>query len=422
MLASYAFAQSGDRTETKLKLEKTKQDFQRTQDRIRAITTDVDALTAERARLNRQLLDAGREAQSIETRMTAIEGRIADLGKQRDKLRLDLASQHRSIIKLLAAMQRMGRDPPPVIVTQRTDALRMVRSAMLLAKAFPELKDKAEALNSQLKALAQVLAKHKTESDRLRSEASRLAGVRTQLAGLLETKRQTLVDRRRELEELQKTAKLLSRNAANLGELIARLDKAVERQTKLGKYNATVPREPVGGVVAAPPAAQPPNAVEIAPGAGTQTASLGRLEPPKPFYQMKGSLPLPASGQTIVGFGERTQYGARSKGMVIKTRQQARITSPCDGWVVYAGDFRSYGQLLIINAGAGYHVLLAGLSRIDVQLGQFVLASEPVGSMPGALRGRSGDTAPALYVEFRKDGQPIDPGPWWAKGQQRVQG
>lgn len=417
-----AAAQTGDRGETQRQLDKTQQDFRKTQERIRAITSDVDTLAAERARINKQLLDAGREAQDAETRMTALEGRIAALGKERDGLRLKLATQHRSILKLLAAMQRMGRNPPPVIVTQRSDALQMVRSAMLLAKAFPELKDKADILSTQLKSLAQVMAQHKTESDRLRTETTRLNDLRTQLAGLLETKRQTLVERRKELEELQKTAKLLSRNAANLGDLIAKLDKAVSERSALGKYNETVPREPVGGVVAAPPPAQPPSAVEIAPGAGTQTASLGRLEPPKPFYQMKASLPLPASGETIINFGDRTQYGARSKGMVIRTRHQARITSPCDGWVVYAGEFRSYGQLLIINAGAGYHVLLAGLSRIDVQLGQFVLAAEPVGSMAAATRGSTGETAPVLYVEFRKDGQPIDPGPWWAKGQQRVQG
>ena len=61
------------------------------------------------------------------------------------------------------------------------------------------------------------------------------------------------------------------------------------------------------------------------------------------------------------------------KGISLQTRGEARITAPADGWVVYAGEFRSYGKLLIINAGGGYHVLLAGMSRIDVSLGQFVL-------------------------------------------------
>jgi septal ring factor EnvC (AmiA/AmiB activator) len=103
------------------------------------------------------------------------------------------------------------------------------------------------------------------------------------------------------------------------------------------------------------------------------------------------------------------------------------VTSPCDGWIVYAGEFRSYGQLLIINAGGGYHVLLAGLSQIDVQPGQFVLAAEPVGTMNGWSTSTQAQpaavtNAPVLYVEFRKDGSPIDPDPWWVAGHQKVQG
>ena len=132
---------------------------------------------------------------------------------------------------------------------------------------------------------------------------------------------------------------------------------------------------------------------------------------------------MPAQGAQVLGFGEKTQFGGQSKGIVIETRQGAQVTSPCDGWIVYAGEFRSYGQLLIINAGGGYHVLLAGLSQIDVQPGQFVLAAEPVGTMSGCSaqaappsHGRQRQSPPVLYVEFRKDGQPIDPDPWWVGG------
>jgi septal ring factor EnvC (AmiA/AmiB activator) len=167
-----------------------------------------------------------------------------------------------------------------------------------------------------------------------------------------------------------------------------------------------------------------PQIIEIAPSdAGLAGARPGRIKPEQPFEAMRARLPLPAQGRRVIAFGERTQYGAASKGTVIETRQAAQITSPCDGWVVYAGEFRSYGQLLIINAGDGYHVLLAGMSQIDVAPGQFVLASEPVGTMSSAARGQGASIgSPVLYVEFRKDGRPIDPDPWWVAGQQKVQG
>ena len=132
---------------------------------------------------------------------------------------------------------------------------------------------------------------------------------------------------------------------------------------------------------------------------------------------------MPAAGAMETEFGDSTSFGGRSKGIVIKTRHGAQITSPTDGWVVYAGKFRTYGQLLIIKAGDGYHVLLAGLSNIDVQSGQFVLAAEPVGTMKSAPGRRADQNSPRLYVEFRKDGRPINPRPWWsARSKQKVEG
>jgi septal ring factor EnvC (AmiA/AmiB activator) len=120
-----------------------------------------------------------------------------------------------------------------------------------------------------------------------------------------------------------------------------------------------------------------------------------------------------------VNFGEINDLGTRSEGISIAARPGAQVNAPADGWIVYAGPFRSYGQLLIINAGDGYHMLLAGMDRVDVQLGQFVLAGEPVATMASPKIASAGpldmvSAQPVLYIEFRKDGTPIDPTPWWA--------
>ena len=151
----------------------------------------------------------------------------------------------------------------------------------------------------------------------------------------------------------------------------------------------------------------------------------GRIKPAMPFPDAKGLLPLPVQGKRVLTFGEKTQNGGQSKGVILETRHGAQVVSPSDGWIVYAGEFRSYGQLLIINAGGGYHILLAGLSQIDVQLGQFVLAGEPVGVMSTAAKGpqaKTQENAPILYIEFRKDQRPIDPDPWWSDASRKVQG
>jgi len=152
----------------------------------------------------------------------------------------------------------------------------------------------------------------------------------------------------------------------------------------------------------------------------------GRLTPAVAFAATRGRLRWPVNGVKVSDFGTSDGLGGTQKGLSIGSRANAQITSPCDGWVVYAGTFRSYGQLLILNAGGGYHVLLAGMERISVDLGQFVLTGEPVAVMGGGAQVSAAATKskqPVLYVEFRKDGTPIDPSPWWATNEgEKVRG
>ena len=114
---------------------------------------------------------------------------------------------------------------------------------------------------------------------------------------------------------------------------------------------------------------QPPR-VALEP-QGAMATNPGRMKPAIPFHLAKGQLPLPAHGRAILAFGEKNQFGRMSRGIVIETRHGATVIAPSDGWVVYAGEFRSYGQVLIINAGGGYHILLANLARTDVEVGRF---------------------------------------------------
>ena len=143
-----------------------------------------------------------------------------------------------------------------------------------------------------------------------------------------------------------------------------------------------------------------------------------RLEPAAPFSTMKARLSKPVAGRLLGPFGAKDDIGRETTGETFSARAGDVVTSPADATVLYAGPFRSYGELLILDAGGDYHVVLAGMERIDVVTGQFVSAGEPVASM-GAKRVASvavaefGALEPSLYVEFRKDGKPVDPSPWW---------
>jgi len=212
-----------------------------------------------------------------------------------------------------------------------------------------------------------------------------------------------------------------------LNELIERLDDQIAK-VEIAQYDAEIAAERAlrareQSQALATPANE--SVVEIKPqSTRVAFASPDRLKPALPFEAAKGMLRLPAQGRRVKRFGDADTGGSTLKGISLQTRGEARITAPADGWVVYAGEFRSYGQLLIINAGGGYHVLLAGMSRIDVSLGQFVLAGEPIAVMGNSATPSQGDDSsrPVLYVEFRKDGRPIDPDPWWAEASEKVQG
>lgn len=403
-----------------------------TQRRSKELQSDLETIAAERERINAQLIETGRGMQQSEAQLTLIESRLGELDRQKKQVRETLEARHGTISALLAAMQRMGRNPPPVLVTRREDALSMVRSAMLLAAAFPELRGQATTLSEQLADVQRVEDSIHLEGQRLRAETARLEDARTRLAGLQESKRQTLAERQAELAQVRQTAADLTKSVADLGDLIGKLDKAVAQHTGLASYEQEVASEQRTAPKSAPPpsSAEAPategddhRSVVLAPSERMAMLTPGRIKPAMPFADARGLLPMPVQGRRILTFGEKTQYGSQSKGIVIETRHAAQVVSPCDGWIVYAGEFRSYGQLLIINAGGGYHILLAGLSQIDAQLGQFVLAGEPVGVMSAAAKSAThAQDNPVLYIEFRKDQRPVDPDPWWSDGSRKVQG
>ena len=450
-------------------LELRRIELEAAQSKAKAIKSDVAGLDAEREGLNARLMETAALIQKSEGQLTAIEGRLSELEAQEKLVRGSLGQRHDQIAKLLGALQRMGRNPPPVLITRREDALKMVRSAMLLSSAFPELRGQALTLAERLEDLVRVMGDIRSEGDRLKSETQRLNEARIRLAGLMEAKKFTLAEREAELASVRTATAEITKSVGDLSDLIGKLDKAVTEKTGLGAYQQELKADAGPQVAAAPEAAPPatppaaskgpvqvaappvtdvpappqpenetqvvamtppprlkPQIVELAPsGAGLLPGNPGRIKPAIPFSAARAKLPLPAQGRRVLAFGEKTQFGGQSKGVVIETRTSAQVTAPCDGWVVYAGEFRSYGQLLIINAGDGYHILLAGMSQIDVQPGQFVLAAEPVGTMSGGPKAQTSSApinAPVLYVEFRKDGRPIDPDPWWVAGQQKVQG
>ena len=416
------------REEAQKKLDETSQKLQSSRAQEEGLTQDVAALAEARAKLNSDLIEAGKQVQASEAKLSGTEAKLAELTDQVTVIRNSITDRKETIVKMLSAMQRIGRTPPPALVTRRDDALAVVRSAMLLAQVFPELKYQADNLSQELDGLVKLETGIREQRDAEKSEADRLAAERGRIDKLLEEKKTKLAQSEAELSATRQAAEQQAAEETELNALIARLDERIAK-AEVAQYDAEVATEKALRAREQQQALATPGnekVIEIKPeSTKIAFASPARLKPAMPFELTKGTLPLPAQGKRLKRFGEADGVGGTLRGISLQTRGEARIIAPTDGWVVYAGPFRSYGNLLIINAGGGYHVLLAGMGRIDVSLGQFVLAGEPVAVMGAALQagqGNNDSSRPVLYVEFRKDGRPIDPGPWWAEASEKVQG
>lgn len=357
---------------------------------------EIENIGTDRRKLNQQLIATAARVRAAEAGIADTEERLKPLSEHEQSIRKSLDSRRAVIAEVLAALQRIGRRPPPALLVRPDDALEALRSAMLLGAVLPGMRNEVVTLAGDLADLVRVRKDIAEQRDRQQRELSALADERQRLTLLTEQRQKQLTETEAAFSEARKRAAALASNAENLKDLIAKLEQGLDSATRNARMAARTKDES---------------------GAGG-SADTARLQPAVAFASARGILPLPVNGVRIREYGATDGVGGVEKGLSIATRSRAQVTSPCDGWVVYAGPFRSYGQLLILNAGGGYHVLLAGMERVSVDIGQFVLTGEPVAMMGSGSKVAAiltvGSSQPILYVEFRKDGTPIDPSPWWA--------
>lgn len=412
VVASGALAQTqstptGDRLD---KLEQRDQELKaireqqkKAADAEAALKREIETIGADRRKLNQDLVDTATRVRDLERKITAIETRLKPLDADEARVRQSLDARRATIAEVLAIMQRMGLHPPPALMVSPEDALQSVRSAMLLGSVLPQMRERMAALARDLGELVRLRKEIAAERDNLKTEVASIDTDRTRMAALVGERQKQLAEREASLAAERSRAVDLVKQASSLQDLIAKLEAGLDKETRAARLAA----RPDAG-------SSPPR-------------DPGRLAPAVNFASLKKRVQLPVNGVKIRDFGAPDSGGSAERGLSIATRAGAQVTAPADAWVVYAGPFRSYGQLLILNAGGGYHLLLAGMERISVDLGQFVLAGEPVavmgtGSHIAAILA-TGSSQPVLYIEFRKDGAPIDPGPWWATGEvEKVRG
>ena len=375
------------------------------------LATENNAIADERRKLNQSLIAAASRIRAAEERVAATEIHLRQLESSEAEIRKSLDGRRVLIAEILAALQRIGHRPPPAVFVGAEDAIESLRAAMSLEAVLPQMRNEANKLQVELADLTRVKTAKAAEHSELAGQLAELATMQKSMATLIEERRARQSEIEQAMGAERQRAVTLSRQVDNLKDLIGKLEPGGDGARRA----ARAPTTRSGGD------SKSPNAPQSSLAALNDPARMG---PAIAFVSAKGRLSLPVSGVRIREFGAPDGAGGNEKGTSIATRPGAQVTAPSDGWVVYAAPYRSYGQLLILNVGGGYHVLLAGMERITVDPGQFVLTGEPVAVMGSGTRVASvsaagspseiGSPQPVLYIEFRKDGTPVDSSPWWA--------
>lgn len=425
-------------------LKRVEQAIQADKARQQELEQQSQSLQQELEGLRGKLVGMADEERAQEDDLSQLENQLSTLEDQERERSARLDGERQEIARLLGALQRLSRIPPEALLARPDGPVDTLRSALLLRDAVPELRARADALAAALKNLADT--REKLESQRTRTLAARVALAQRQSEIARLVARREALSRQTEDERLrvgQHSAQLAAQ-ATDLRQLMDRIEaerrataeaaarreaerleaerkeaerKAAEQkiaEQKIAEQRAAAQKEAAQKELDRKAAAQ-----QLAERKATEQreaerrakdaeiASAQRVPEPPPetppeTHGGTNGLRQPVGGSVTLHFGQTDRFGATSRGITIRARAGSTVVAPRGGTVVFAGPFRGYGQILIVEHGNGYHSLLAGFGRIDTAVGKRVASGEPVGLMPA-------DGSPDLYFELRRNGQPINP-------------
>lgn len=375
-------------------------------ERAAALKAEIEAIKGDLDKQNAALIAAGERVRLAEADVAVVEVRLGELIVEELETRGRLDGADAQISNVLAALERISRNPPPALIVDPSDALGSARSAILISAILPQLQAKADAVMADLNALNEIKLDAEAEESKLRANFDVLEEEQLRIATLIAARKSSEETATAALAAEEQEAALMSERAAELKRLIDDLGRRAD------------------AVAAAAQATERANAGGNAPTLDRETvmmalANAERTTPAVPFASARGFLNFPVSGVNVINYGDGDGFGGISKGLSVVTRAQAPVMAPADGTVLYAGTYLNYGQIVILDVGQEHTILLAGLEAIEATVGQFVRMGDRLGSMGSRTIGRTvatsaGASNPTLYIEMRSKNSPIDPTGWWA--------
>lgn len=346
----------------------------------RSAALDAQATSAanDAAALRKRIAALAARIQAAEADINVGEARVALVRRRLKAQELRFAEARQPLLTLTAALQQLSRQPPIAVLAQPGSLAEMVHARAVLDSALPVIEARTAGVRTELAALRRLQNQSRIALSALTASRTTLAGRRTQLSRLEN-------ERRIRARELQGSARLeadralgLGEQARDIAELMDRLDSDSATRDRLAALAGALPRP------ADPSRARslPAEAAPAAPASG------------QPVYR------LPAVGRIVTGLGEVSYSGVRSRGLTIAVRPGGQIVAPAEGRVVFAGDYRGYGKIIILDHGEGWTSLVTGMIGLSAGIGDEVDAGSPLG--------RAGANRPRITVELRRAGQPVD--------------
>ena len=350
-------------------------------DRQRQVDLDNQSkvIASELRGLRGQMIQTARAVQEQEAHMTRLEEKLNDLNDEARRQRTTLLERKRQMHGTLAAMERLTRNPPHALLLAPGNPIQVVRSATLLRAAVPQIQTRARSLQEKIAALGRIQADILSQYNQLKTATDSLERERRKMTELVTKKASLRQITNVEKELITKRVAELTTRAKSLRDLFGQLRPGPPAVGERDRKNGSRPKSA--------PQLRGPTSIRTFP--------------------RRGGVTSPVRGRLAKAYGQNNGYGNTAKGITIAAWSGAQVVAPFDGKIVFAGPFRGYGKILIIEHRGGYHTLLAGMERVDGSLDQWILAGEPIGVMA-----RKNAKKPRLYMELRRGGRPINPLPW----------
>jgi septal ring factor EnvC (AmiA/AmiB activator) len=443
-IATPAFA-AGERDEAEQQREEVNRTIDLRTGQQAVVKTRAARLEVDLNRLREELKKASTAMRARTREAAAAEDAAAEAAEAAAAAEAEIDQRRQELAALVGAMARLSLRPPEALAALQDGPAEAARASLAFKALLPEVERRIEAARKALEAVARLRQQHLDRRQNAQLAAAALAEERKALHKTVQEKRRLIRQSATQEANLSREVTKLASQARSLDSFItalaareaavasARRAIAARQAAETRRYRAEQKRlreesarrqalarrpqktpEPAKRQAAIPAPEQPRRASReptVAALSGPPLELTG-------LANKKNDLSPPVAGQIVARFGQGE--GVMSRGLVYSAVAGADVFSPFDGKVAYAGPFRGYGKVALIDHGRGYHTLLTGLDRIDVNVGDWVLGGEPLGALGQGIgrkagRGGSGAGAPKLYVELRKNGEPVDPGPWFVR-------